>query len=57
MGGIPRPGPGGIPPGKPGNPAGGKLGGPPMAVWSIGFACPTASYDDVMESITLCAFS
>lgn len=42
---------GGIP-GKPGG------GGPnPAACCSIGFACPSAAYEEVIESMTDCAFS
>jgi hypothetical protein len=61
IGGIPRP-PGGIPPGgKGGNPGGNPAGGPGMDAgfcnWNIGLACPASSYELVMESITLWAFS
>jgi hypothetical protein len=47
--------------GRPGPPAGNPPGiGPIMPpCCSMGFcpACPASAYDDVMESITLCAFS
>ena len=59
--------PGGIPPGGIGNPGGRPAGGtmppggpnPGGAVFSIGlFAdCPSAAYEFVMLSMTLCAFS
>jgi len=57
--GIPNGG-GGIVPGRPGNPngGGGKPPGPP-GCGSIGLALawPSAAYEDVIESITDCAFS
>jgi hypothetical protein len=64
---IPAGNPGGIPPGGIGNPGGRPAGGtmppggpkPGGAVFSIGlFAdCPSAAYEFVMLSMTLCAFS
>lgn len=64
---IPAGNPGGIPPGGIGNPGGSPAGGsippggpkPGGAVFSIGlFAdCPSAAYEFVMLSMTLCAFS
>ena len=47
---------GGIPdiPEKPGS-GGGKAPAPTCC--NMGFACPASAYDDVMESMTDCAFS
>lgn len=41
---------------SPGNPGGGGKA-PPAPACSIGFACPSAAYEEVIESITDCAFS
>lgn len=41
---------------EPAKPMGGKPG-PPPGCWSIGFGCPSAAYELVIESITDCAFS
>ena len=41
----------------PGNPGGGGGKAPPAPACNIGLACPSAAYDEVIESITDCAFS